>query len=191
MLSSLSCILGWASQSNFAAVKGVGYVAESRDVSDRMHKATQFLMLPDDAVLRAIGAVVLHPFDQAQILLGLNSGPGAQWNLTNESHMGRDARFLPLKYRRPTGSQATGQQLGDCADADAKSLSARLQEAGSHDEATCLVGDAITAKLGDIFMIPTDDIDLAKPPAQYGVDSLVAVELRNMLMLQAASDVSL
>jgi hypothetical protein len=105
--------------------------------------------------------------------------------------MGRDARFLPLKYRKPAGSQAIGQKLGDGADAAAKPLSAKLQEAGSHDEATRLVGDAITAKLGDIFMIPTEDIDLAKPPAQYGVDSLVAVELRNMLMLQAASDVSI
>jgi acyl transferase domain-containing protein/NADPH:quinone reductase-like Zn-dependent oxidoreductase/NAD(P)-dependent dehydrogenase (short-subunit alcohol dehydrogenase family)/ubiquinone/menaquinone biosynthesis C-methylase UbiE len=217
MLSSLSCILGWAGQSNYAAggtyqdamarwrqaaglpavsidiaaVKGVGYVAESQEVSDRMRKATQFLMVPDDAVLRAIGAAVLHPFNQPQLLLGLNSGPGAQWHVTNESHMGRDARFLPLKYRKPAGSQAIGQKLGDGADAPAKPLSAKLQEAGSHDEATRLVGDAITAKLGDIFMIPTEAIDLAKPPAQYDVDSLVAVELRNMLMLQAASDVSI
>jgi acyl transferase domain-containing protein/NADPH:quinone reductase-like Zn-dependent oxidoreductase/NAD(P)-dependent dehydrogenase (short-subunit alcohol dehydrogenase family)/SAM-dependent methyltransferase len=215
MLSSLSCILGWASQTNYAAggsyqdalarrrqatglpavsidigiVKGVGYVAESRVVSDRMRRAAQSLMLPDDAVLRSIAAAVLHPFDQPQILLGLNSGPGPQWDPASESQMGRDARFVPLKYRRPPSAQA--QQLGDGADAEAKPLSALLQEAGSRDKATRLVGDAIATKLGDIFMIPTDDIDLAKPPALYGVDSLVAVELRNMLMLQAASDVSI
>ncbi|KND87310.1 Lovastatin diketide synthase LovF [Tolypocladium ophioglossoides CBS 100239] len=215
MLSSLSCILGWASQTNYAAggsyqdalarrrqttglpavsidigiVKGVGYVAESRVVSDRMRRAAHSLMLPDDAVLRSIAAAVLHPFDQPQILLGLNSGPGPQWDPASESQMGRDARFVPLKYRRPPSTQA--QQLGDGADAEAKPLSALLQEAGSRDKATQLVGDAIAAKLGDIFMIPMDDIDLAKPPALYGVDSLVAVELRNMLMLQAASDVSI
>ncbi len=40
-------------------------------------------------------------------------------------------------------------------------------------------------------MIPAADIDLAKPLALYGVDSLVAVELRDMLMLQAAADVSI
>ncbi|RYP73024.1 hypothetical protein DL771_003892 [Monosporascus sp. 5C6A] len=217
MLSSLSCILGWASQTNYAAggsyqdalarcrqasglpavsidigiVKGVGYVAESRVVSDRMRKAAQSLMLPDDAVLRTIGAAVLLPLDQPQILLGLNSGPGPQWDPASESQMGRDARFVPLKYRRPPSAQAAGQQPGDGAGTEAKPLSARLQEASSRDEATRLVGDAIATKIGDIFMIPTDDIDLAKPPALYGVDSLVAVELRNMLMLQAASDVSI
>jgi acyl transferase domain-containing protein/NADPH:quinone reductase-like Zn-dependent oxidoreductase/SAM-dependent methyltransferase len=105
MLSSLSCILGWASQANYAAggtyqdalarwrqasglpavsidigvVKGVGYVAESRAVSDRLRKAGPSLMLPDETVLRAIAAAVLHSLDQPQILLGLNSGPGPQW----------------------------------------------------------------------------------------------------------------
>ncbi|EAQ86385.1 hypothetical protein CHGG_07638 [Chaetomium globosum CBS 148.51] len=214
MLSSLSCILGLASQANYAAggsyqdalarwrqasglpavsidigiVRGVGYVAESRAVSERVRKPGQMLVLPEDSVLRAIGAAVLHPLEQPQVLLGLNSGPGPQWDPTSESQMGRDARFVPLKYRRPTGAQAAGQQLGD---ADVKPLSAQLQEAGSRDEATRLVGDAIASKLGDIFMIPIDDIDLAKSPALHGVDSLVAVELRNMLMLQAAADISI
>ena len=54
-----------------------------------------------------------------------------------------------------------------------------------------MVGDAIARTLADIFMIPAAEIDLAKPLALYGIDSLVAVELRNMLMLQAAADVSI
>jgi acyl transferase domain-containing protein/NADPH:quinone reductase-like Zn-dependent oxidoreductase/ubiquinone/menaquinone biosynthesis C-methylase UbiE len=217
MLSSLSGILGLASQSNYAAggsyqdavarwrqasglpavsldiglVKGVGYVAESPAVLDRLRKETSSLMLPDDALLRAIGAAVLHPLDQPQILLGLNSGPGPHWDPSSQSQVGRDPRFLPLKHRRPPGVRSASQQPGGGTDGDAKALSARLQEARSQDEATQVVGEAIAAKLGDIFMIPRDDIDLAKPPAQYGVDSLVAVELRNMLMLQAASDVSI
>ncbi|KAH6850667.1 hypothetical protein B0I37DRAFT_396989 [Chaetomium sp. MPI-CAGE-AT-0009] len=214
MLSSLSCILGLASQTNYAAggsyqdalarwrhasrlpavsidigvVKGVGFVAESRTVSDRVRKPGQMLLLPEDAVLGAIAAAILHPLDHPQILLGLNSGPGPQWEAASEAQIGRDVRFVPLKYRRPPGAQAAGQQLGD---SDAKPLSLQLQEAGSLDEATRLVGDAIATKLGDIFMIPIDDIDLAKSPALHGVDSLVAVELRNMLMLQAAADISI
>ncbi|KAK3297391.1 uncharacterized protein B0H64DRAFT_457551 [Chaetomium fimeti] len=214
MLSSLSCILGLASQTNYAAggsyqdalahwrhasglpavsidigvVKGVGFVAESRAVSDRVRKPGQMLLLPEDAVLGAISAAILHPLDHPQILLGLNSGPGPQWEPASEAQIGRDVRFVPLKYRRPPGAQAAGQQLGD---SDVKPLSMQLQEAGSREEATRLVGDAIATKLGDIFMIPIDDIDLAKSPALHGVDSLVAVELRNMLMLQAAADISI
>lgn len=123
-------------------VKGVGYVAESRAVSDRMRRAAQSLMLPDDAVLWSIGAAILHPFDQPRILLGPNSGPGPQWDAASESQMGRDARFVPLKYRRPPS-----------IDAENKPLSSLLQQTSSHNTATQLVGDAIASKLGDIYMI--------------------------------------
>ena len=217
MLSSLSAILGWASQANYAAggsyqdalarwrcsqglpavsldlgmVKGVGYVAESLAVLDRVRKAGQSLALSEDDVMQALATAVLNPLNQPQVLLGLNSGPGPQWDLTNKSSMGRDARFMPLRYRQPTSARSQAQTQQEGADANAKPLSARLQEASSPDEAGRLVGDAIATKLSDIFMIPSDEIDLTKPLALYGVDSLVAVELRNMLMLQAAADVSI
>lgn len=135
MLSSLSAILGWASQANYAAggsyqdalaswrcfqglpavsldlgmVKGVGYVAESLAVLDRVRKAGQSLALPDETVTQCLATAILHLFDQPQILLGLNSGPGPQWDTSNKSSMGRDPRFLPLKYRQPTGSRNLGQ----------------------------------------------------------------------------------
>lgn len=37
-------------------------------------------------------------------------------------------------------------------------------------------------------MLDVAEIDLSKPPALYGIDSLVAVEPRNMLVMQAAAD---
>ena len=219
MLSSLSATLGWASQGNYAAggsyqdafarwrcsmglpavsldlgmVKGVGYVSESRSVLDRVNKGGQSMPLSDEDVTRALGAAVLDPFARPQILLGLNSGPGSHWDPANKSAMGRDARFLPLRYRPAISAQgqndaATGE-LG--TEGAAKPLSIRLKEAGSNDEAGRLVGDAVAVKLADIFMIPLTEIDLAQSPAWYGIDSLVAVELRNMLMLQAAADVSI
>jgi NADPH:quinone reductase-like Zn-dependent oxidoreductase len=219
MLSSLSATLGWASQGNYAAggsyqdafarrrcsmglpavsldlgmVKGVGYVSESRAVLDRVNKGGQSLPLSDQDVTRALGAAVLDPFAQPQILLGLNSGPGSQWDPANKSAMGRDARFLPLRYRQAIGARgqndAASSESGD--EGTTKPLSTKLKEAGSNDEAGRLVGDAVAAKLADIFMIPLTEIDLTQSPAWYGVDSLVAVELRNMLMLQAAADISI
>ncbi len=216
MLSSLSGIFGWASQANYAAggsyqdalarwrcsqglpavsldlgmVKGVGYVAEDLAVQNRVRKSGQSLALSDDDVMNAVGTAILHPLEQSQVLLGLNSGPGPQWDPATKSSMGRDGRFTPLRYRQPTGASGPATQ-GDHADAHAQPLAIRLQQAGSADEAGQLVGDAIAHTLADIFMIPAAEIDLAKPLALYGVDSLVAVELRNMLMLQAAADVSI
>ncbi|EJP66156.1 polyketide synthase, putative [Beauveria bassiana ARSEF 2860] len=215
MLSSLSCILGWASQASYAAggtyqdalarwrcasglpalfldmgiIKDVGYVAESRNVSDRLRKVGQSVRLDEDAVLRTVGTAVIHPFGRPQILLGLNSGPGAHGDPNSDSQMGRDARFMPLRNRQRLVSRSKAHTSGD--DADSEPLSIKLQSAESTDEAAGFVGGAIAAKLADIFMIPVDDIDLEKPPSVYGIDSLVAVELRNMLVLQAATDISI
>ncbi|KAH8594177.1 hypothetical protein B0O99DRAFT_742091 [Bisporella sp. PMI_857] len=215
MLSSLSAILGWASQASYAAggtyqdalarwrcssglpavsldmgiIRDVGYVAKSRTVSDRLRKVGQSLRLTEDSVLQTLAAAVLHPFGRPQVLLGLNSGPGSHWDPASDSQMGRDARFLPLRYRKPATSQALAHQSG--GNPDSEPLSAKLRTAASSEVAARFVGDAIAAKLSDIFMVPVDDIDLAKPPSVYGIDSLVAVELRNMLVLQAACDVSI
>jgi hypothetical protein len=66
-----------------------------------------------------------------------------------------------------------------------------LVAASSAAEAVDLVGVAIAAKLSDIFMLPVDDIDLTNKPAHFGIDSLVSVELRNMLLQHAGAEVSI
>ncbi|KAL5002552.1 hypothetical protein BDV10DRAFT_202156 [Aspergillus recurvatus] len=214
MLSSLSAILGWASQASYAAggtyqdalarwrcskglpavsldmgvIKDVGYVAESRTVSDRLRKVGQSLRLSEESILQTLATAVLHPFGRPQLLLGLNSGPGNHWDPSSDSQMGRDARFTPLRYRKPASTKSA--QTSSSSDGE-EPLSSKLKSADSPDAAAGYVGGAIATKLADIFMVPVDDIDLAKPPSAYGVDSLVAVELRNMLVLQAACDVSI
>ncbi|KAF2108586.1 hypothetical protein BDV96DRAFT_504431 [Lophiotrema nucula] len=213
MLSSVSGIFGTASQANYSAgcsyqdalahkrrsmglpavsldlgiVKEIGYAASSelRAVLDYWRRTGMTIILSEQAVLQAFAAAVLYAFDQAQMVVGLNTGPGPQWN----SVMGQDARFQPLRYRQ--SAAARSQALEADTEGSARSLSVQLKAASSPDEAGRLVGEAIANKLADVFMVPADDIDLSKPPVHHGVDSLVAVELRNMLTLQAAADVSI
>ncbi|KAK4865939.1 hypothetical protein LT330_009032 [Penicillium expansum] len=211
MLSSVSGVVGIASQTNYAAggsyedamarwrqsrglpgvaidlgpISDIGYVSTSSKVAERLRKDGDFAMLDEDIVLRALNAAVLHPLGaRSQIIVGLNSAPGPQWDVNGRSQLGRDARFAPLRPRSKASARPDGESNG-------ASLSAQLAEASDPQEGAELIGAAIAVKLADIFMTPVEEIDLAKPPAHFGVDSLIAVELRNMLVLQAAADISI
>lgn len=210
MLSSINGIVGYASQSNYSAggsyqdalarwrvaqglpavsldlcaVKTVGYVAETAGVATRMQRAGHML-LREDQLLGLLESAILAPFDP-QVIAGINTGPGSHWNRDGESQLGRDARFSTLHYRQPQQSQSNGDSL-----TSKNSLALSLAEASSRADAEAIVFAAIAQKLSSIFVISVDEIEPSKHPSQYGVDSLVAVELRNMISLQAAADISI
>jgi NAD(P)-dependent dehydrogenase (short-subunit alcohol dehydrogenase family) len=210
MLSSVSGVAGIASQSNYAAggsyedamarwrqsqglpgvaidlgpISDIGYVSTDARVAERLRKDGEFAMLNEGIVLRALKAAVLHPLGRSQIIVGLTSSPGPHWDPNGRSQLGRDARYTTLRPH----TKASARQDGENTSA---SLATQLAEANDPQEGAGLIGAAIAEKLADIFMTPVAEIDLSKPPAHFGVDSLIAVELRNMLALQAAADISI
>lgn len=212
MLSSVSGIVGIASQTNYAAggsyedaiaswrqelglpgvaidlgpISDIGFVSKEDKVAERLRKEGDFIMIDEDNVLRALHAAVLHPLGaRRQIIVGLNSTPGHQWDIEGRSQLARDARFSPLRPRSKVSRAASGDG------GTSNSLSTQLQGVGTIQDGIALISAAIANKLADIFMIPVDDMDLTQPPAHFGLDSLIAVELRNMLVLQAGADVSI
>lgn len=209
ILSSNVGTLGNASQSNYAAggtyqdafahwrvnhglpcvsidlpaVKSVGYVAETAGVGARMARLGH-MVLDEELVLKLVESAILSPFD-AQNIAGLNVGPGTHWNHESSSQLGRDARFWGLQYRQQrerndatAGRESTG------------SLPASLAAVSQAAEADRLVAQAVAQKLADVFSIPTDDVDMTQSPGAHGVDSLVAVELRNLFRHQVGAEIS-
>ncbi|KAI1134071.1 putative FSP1 [Hypoxylon sp. FL0543] len=211
MVSSVIGIIGLASQSNYSAsgsyqdalarwrvarglpgvsidlcaVKTVGYVSETAGVAARVQKAGSML-IDDNQVLKVLESAILAPYDP-QIITGVDCGPGSQWDRDGQSQLARDARFLALKYRQTQHGEA-GRD-GGSGDSNSSSLAGQLAQVSTREEGVGIIGQAIAKKLAEIFMIPVADIDLNKRPGQYGVDSLVAVELRKMFVLQAAAEV--
>jgi hypothetical protein len=207
MLSSLVGIVGYASQSSYAAggayqdalaryrvsqglpgvaidlgqVKSVGYVAENQGTAERLVRQG-FSLLSEDDVLRTLETAILNPF-AGQLVIGLNSGPGEHWE---QASIARDSRFTSIKYRQDSQNASAGANKVGLTE-----LGSKLADATSLDDAVQAVADCIVQKLVNIFMLSADDLNLSKPLSDYGVDSLVAVELRNMLALGASAEVSI
>lgn len=72
----------------------------------------------------------------------------------------------------------------------ARNWSLSFKEARSSADAGDIVVDALTHKLSRALSIPPVDIDTMRPLHSYGVDSLLAVELRNWLAKEFTADVA-
>lgn len=203
ILSSLAAVIGFASQCNYSAggtyedaiaryrslrslpcvsidigvVLNVGVVAEHDAIERRLRKSGHTLLSEDD-VLQAVESAIVCPPASAHMMIGLNPGPGPHWEY---SGMARDSRFSRLKYKEKRGV-STGQ-------ADSNDLSSVLTAAESFSEAVDAVIKILMEKLMEIFMIP--EVVPTDALSDLGVDSLVAVELRNMLALKAGAEASI
>lgn len=63
--------------------------------------------------------------------------------------------------------------------------------ATSLEDATRIVTDNLVKKIARALSVPSDDIDTSKPLHAYGVDSLLAVELRNYFSKELGVDVTI
>lgn len=206
MLSSLSGVTGFVSQSNYAAgntfrdalarhrvcsglhgasidigiVNSVGYLIEHKEQMERLRKQ-QYHVLSETDVLGVLEeAIVSKP--ERQMLLGLNGA-----NLDNPT----EARFWSLPWRAKTSDAGASANAGKASSNNAGDLAGVLSSAETFSDAVDAVRESIVAKLMDIFMIDEPEIDPKRSVSDLGVDSLVAVELRNLLALRAGAKVSI
>ncbi|KFH40913.1 Lovastatin nonaketide synthase-like protein [Hapsidospora chrysogenum ATCC 11550] len=214
MLSSLTGVVGNASQGNYAAggsfqdafaswrtsqglpavsidlgtVKSVGYVAETEGVAARMERAG-YVPQEEEEVLGLIEAAIRTPSRQSstrpsQVItgIGLYDDVDVAWR--------KERRFANLLRASPTGARA--ETSGSASNGDEREgLADLVVKASTLAEARDIVADGIADKLADMFMLPAEEIDKSRGLAKYGVDSLVAVELRTWLSGQIQTEISI
>lgn len=218
MLSSLTGVTGHVSQANYAAgntfqdalarhrvasgqpavsldlpgVTDVGILAtqDSKSGDNRVRARVEALgtvSLDIGSILPLIEAAVLrrpqqtHP-DDAQVIVGL-----APWDqLPDGAVVREDRRFGTLRLTSARGTVSAPAE--EVATSPTQLL---IQALGTSTESLRCVAEALAARLAVIFNIAVEAVDLGVPMSAHGVDSLVAVELRNWLSAAAKAKLSI
>jgi NADPH:quinone reductase-like Zn-dependent oxidoreductase/NAD(P)-dependent dehydrogenase (short-subunit alcohol dehydrogenase family) len=170
-------------------VVGVGWVAENAQVQ---------------ALLRVRGMLEEVTLDDIYELLRYCCNPentevGGQiiTSLSLPADLDALGIVAPLGSTRPIYSHLQtlpsryGTSAGGADQPEAKKLpSVALQNASSLAEATDIITEAIQTQLSSLLVVSKDDIDSKKPIHMYGVDSLVAVEMKNWFSKGVGVEVS-
>ncbi|KAL4966473.1 polyketide synthase [Aspergillus stella-maris] len=206
MLSSAVGVVGNSSQGNYAAgssfldalanhrrslglpatsldlgiIGSVGYVSENDEVRKRLNRMGHET-ISEAKMLNLIHMVIADgqiSKQQSQIVTGITSKePDAAWI--------QAAKFSVLRQARSGDSPAAST-----SGTNAPTLSDTLRAVKTMAEAITLIRDAMITKLAKNLMVNDADIDPEQPVSACGVDSLVAVELRNWLLAQTGAEVS-
>lgn len=219
MLSSISGVVGTASQANYAAgnafqdafalhrhslglaahsvnlgiIEDVGYMSQNEGLSGRVQSRSG---------LSSIGERQLHEILKLSILLQRRGGggraPGQMITglpspLPEGSPLMGDVRFRRLLAPRRGGDGAQGAGAGTAKDSEGEAIRAfHAMLRASSAPAEKLVAEAV--RLVNRQMVRAlglaGDVESSKPLNSYGIDSLAAVDLRNWVKVRLGAELT-
>ncbi|KAE8386092.1 hypothetical protein BDV23DRAFT_187650 [Aspergillus alliaceus] len=215
MLSSAAGVVGNSSQGNYAAggafqdafahyrttkglpavtldlgsIDDVGFVAENQDYVVNLER-WGYLTIAQAEFFSMIKQAILQPKrsqTDCQVITGLGTQgmveAGGDTSADEVPFWFHDAKFSHLLQM---GRKQTKEEDSDRG----MRLIEAIPAAESLNEATHIICDAIVGKMAKMLGVPAESIDSSQSMAAYGLDSLVAVELRNWLFREAKADVA-
>ncbi|KAL3472600.1 KR-domain-containing protein [Aspergillus californicus] len=213
MLSSISSVMGNRGQANYASANGfmdalahyrsalgeqatslnlglflsAGVAAQSPELQERYLSSLPFTPVTEGQ-LHALLAYHCTPSriqSLCQTVFGFEPTPAQQRKPIDSSYwlLKPAFRHLATSYSAKAGSPADDQDTGSNIDHE-------LASATTVDTAAPLITSIFVTKLSSLLSQPADDFDVKKPLHSYGVDSLVAVEIRNWFAKQLKADIA-
>ncbi|KUI54262.1 Lovastatin diketide synthase LovF [Cytospora mali] len=207
MLSSTAGVIGNASQAAYAAsstfldsfalyrraqglaastidlgvIKGIGYVAQNEELAQAL-ECQGFEGTDEEHFMTLLHSAVLASPPVHDVALGhMVTGMGT-WNESSLNAFDRPIFSHFRQLSRMASEAAEGAGAGtDPKIGPVLSVRSLLKSARKRDEAEKVVCEGLVAKVSSLAMIPVEDISTDRPLAEYGMDSLVAVEMRNWI----------
>lgn len=216
MLSSVAGIFGSRGQSNYAAGNtfqdelaryriglgekavaldlgpfgSLGIMAENKEMTERFNSYSDFRPITEPELHALLDYYCDPNLDlptsrKCQTIVGIGNHTGLQERNLETAYWLRMPSLRHLSQVDGTVNTATSkpQQIIDFASSFAAAAS--LSEAGA------FVTEALIKKLSKMLSITQEELDANKPMHLYGVDSLVAVELRNWFARELHADVAI
>ncbi|KAK1993635.1 KR domain-containing protein [Colletotrichum falcatum] len=179
---------------NLGIMRDVGVIAEG--TSNFMAPWEKVLGIREPAFHALMKSVINGQQDgarseacPARVVVGLGTGEILASSQLEKPAYFDDARFGPLAYTGTLSNRALG-----AGDGSPVSLSSKLAAAGAQKDpagASSIVKDALVKKVAEILRIPPSEVDASRPMYRYGVDSLVALEVRNWISKEMKANMPL
>ncbi|KAF2469062.1 reducing type I polyketide synthase [Lindgomyces ingoldianus] len=215
MLSSTSGIFGNAGQSNYAAgntfqdalaqyrtisgekaialdlgmILGEGFVAENKDIYAKLLRLNLLQPLRQEEIFAIFDFycnpdTIINSVKASQVTTGIELPASILRNGHKVPEALQRSLFSLLHQIQPTGVEAT---IGT---ANTQDFSALLKEATTIQEAGVIVAEALKNKLCKILGVEPDERSVNDRMESFGVDSLLALELRNWLLRDIRADLA-
>ncbi|WPH02495.1 Hypothetical protein R9X50_00536000 [Acrodontium crateriforme] len=211
MLSSMAGVIGHPGQANYNAantyqdalstyrrsqglasmaidlgvVDDVGYVAENAEQYQRLEYLENLFISERDLHRILSAAMRGETRDGTPVPAQLVTGVGE--DMLAHGSIGTAMRS-DLKYQDMHRSVDKALAIENTSEED--EAREKLTRAETPREAARIVEDIISHELAKTLAVQKEDIDMAKPMHTYGVDSLTAVEIRNMVFRKSSADLS-
>lgn len=167
-----------ATSLDLGVVMSSGYVAERPEVQQGL-KGLGYISI-QEAELLSILEYYCDPSrevlsdSRCQLITGLDTPASMRAQNLEEAYWMCKSQFKMLYQVNNTS--ATNTSPNPESDPDVSSL---LSGAGSIAKSADIISSSLMSKLSKVLSMPQENIDASKPMHVFGVDSLIAVEIRN------------
>ena len=171
---------------NLGLILQIGYTAERLDLTEQL-KQKGYKGIGEKGVHALLDyccdpKLILSPWD-SRLLTGIETQQQSLGRLSNQYWWNKPL-FRNIKMIVGAKKASDHQTEGEI------DYGAMISAATSQQEAGKVVAAALVGKLSKSLSIPLEDVDLKQAPHAYGLDSLVAVELRYWFMKEIKAEVS-